>query len=188
MSNKPEPAPVPNSSVPIWELVIADMKERNEIGTKKYGTPLQAFNGRDALVDLTQELMDALVYCKQMMVERDSKSDDSPKGFTFNEYQEQAHKTAIYPTKDTLAYLTMGLVGEAGEIVNKVKKVLRDKGGVLNTATAYDIASEVGDCLWYCAELCRFLGWPLEEVAKANLSKLNTRKQEGTLQGDGDNR
>lgn len=68
-SNKYEPKPTPNNSKPIWELVIEDMKERNKIGIEKYGTPLQANNGRNALVDVYQELLDAAVYIKQRIIE-----------------------------------------------------------------------------------------------------------------------
>lgn len=65
-----EPDPVRTNEVPIWELVIQDMKERDQAGRRKYGTPLQASNGRDALVDLYQELMDACVYIRQEIERR----------------------------------------------------------------------------------------------------------------------
>jgi hypothetical protein len=68
--NKEEKAPVPNDSTPIWNLVVQDMQERNEVGKKKYGTPLQAFNGRNALIDLYQELLDAVVYVRQHLEEQ----------------------------------------------------------------------------------------------------------------------
>ena len=70
--NAPQPAPVSNTSTPIWELVIEDMKRRNELGIERYGTPLQAHNGRIALLDLYQELLDAAVYCRQEMKEREN--------------------------------------------------------------------------------------------------------------------
>jgi len=66
-----QPAPVHNESRPIWELVIEDMKARDNLGRQKYGTPLQANNGRDALVDAYQEALDLAVYLKQSIVERD---------------------------------------------------------------------------------------------------------------------
>lgn len=68
--NAPQPAPIPRRSVPIWELVQADMAERNDAGTAKYGTPLQAHNGRDALVDAYQEALDLCVYLRQAIEER----------------------------------------------------------------------------------------------------------------------
>lgn len=68
--NTPQPRPTTNSSCPIWRLVQEDMAERDQIGRAKYGTPLQAFNGRDALMDLYQELLDAVVYLRQLIEER----------------------------------------------------------------------------------------------------------------------
>ena len=56
--NTPEPAPVPTDGTPIWDLVIADMRERDQEGRRKYGTPLQAGNGRDTLVDAYHEALD----------------------------------------------------------------------------------------------------------------------------------
>jgi len=74
--NKPEPEPVKKDSVAIWDLVVEDMKKRNRVGTEKYGTPLQAFNGRDALVDAYQEALDLVVYLRQKIEEE--KINDSP--------------------------------------------------------------------------------------------------------------
>lgn len=68
--NLPEPAPTTRDSTPIWDLVIADMRERDYTGRAKYGTPLQAGNGRDALVDAYQEALDLAVYLRQAMAER----------------------------------------------------------------------------------------------------------------------
>jgi hypothetical protein len=66
----PEPPPQPNAGQPVWEAVIEDMRARDNLGRAKYGTPLQWFNGRDPLVDLYQELLDAVVYLKQELMER----------------------------------------------------------------------------------------------------------------------
>lgn len=66
----PQPAPIPNGSTPVWDLVIADMSERKEFGGRKYGTYLQPFNGRDALVDAYQEALDLCVYLRQEIEER----------------------------------------------------------------------------------------------------------------------
>jgi hypothetical protein len=68
--NNAEPPPVPNERTPIWDLVVADMQARNRSGTAKYGTPLQAHNGRDALVDAYQEALDLVVYLRQAIEER----------------------------------------------------------------------------------------------------------------------
>lgn len=71
---EPEPAPVANQSPAIWDLVIADMRQRDADGNQKYGTRLQANNGRDALVDAYQEALDLVVYLRQAIEERDAKS------------------------------------------------------------------------------------------------------------------
>ncbi len=68
--NTPEPNPVLNESTPIWDLVILDMKARDNEGRKKYGTPLQAHNGRRPLVDAYQETLDLAVYIRQELEER----------------------------------------------------------------------------------------------------------------------
>ena len=68
--NKPEPAPQHNDSRPVWELVIEDMQKRDHIGREKYGTPLQAFNGRNPLIDAYQEALDLVVYLKQALIEQ----------------------------------------------------------------------------------------------------------------------
>lgn len=68
--NEPQPQPSKNANVPIWDLVIADMRERDAVGRERYGTPLQAHNGRDALVDAYQEALDLVVYLRQCIEER----------------------------------------------------------------------------------------------------------------------
>ena len=70
--NNPEPPPIKNNHPAVWDLVLADMKERDEIGKQKYNTRLQPFNGRDPLVDLYQEILDAAVYIRQVIYERDN--------------------------------------------------------------------------------------------------------------------
>lgn len=67
-----QPAPISNESIPVWDLVIADMKERDQVGRERYGTPLQANNGRDPLVDAYQEALDLVVYLRQAIEERKS--------------------------------------------------------------------------------------------------------------------
>jgi hypothetical protein len=69
-ANVEQPAPIMNTSTPIWELVIADMHERDHVGRQRYGTPLQAHNGRDALLDAYQEALDLVVYLRQAIEER----------------------------------------------------------------------------------------------------------------------
>ena len=107
-----------------------------------------------------------------------------------NQYQTQALKTAIFPDEDptvAIAYLSLGLCGEAGEVANKIKKFIRD-----GTNSYDDLADELGDVLWYIAVLAHYLeadtGLNLDEIAARNLYKLSERAKRGTLQGSGDNR
>lgn len=101
-------------------------------------------------------------------------------------YQVQAKETAIFPKDKALEYLTLGLVGEAGEIANKVKKVIRD-GNRLNNPKQ-NVRDEIGDVLWYCAMLANELNVNLGKIMEDNLRKLSDRKTRGTLSGSGDNR
>lgn len=106
----------------------------------------------------------------------------------FNEYQSRAAKTAIYPEHIGLAYTALGLAGEAGEVADKVKKVYRDNDGMIDHATRYELVKEIGDVLWYVANLLEELNTDMVVAAEANLSKLESRKQRGVLSGSGDNR
>ena len=106
-----------------------------------------------------------------------------------NDYQRESRKTALYPdVGNTAIYPTLGLVGEAGEVADKVKKILRDKKGVFDKNSKDAIKFELGDVLWYISQLASELGYELEEVANTNLQKLNSRKSRGKIQGSGDNR
>ena len=105
------------------------------------------------------------------------------KNMTLSSYQKAAAGTAIYPTQHAITYPALGLAGEAGEVANKVKKIIRD--GKMDKPA---LVAEIGDCLWYIAALCRDLNVDMEVVAKSNLDKLYNRKQKGTLQGSGDTR
>ena len=108
----------------------------------------------------------------------------------FNEYQIEADKTAIYPGKGNiggLVYTALGL-SEAGEVQGKVKKILRDKGGFLTPEDCIEIGKELGDTLWYIAQTATELNLSLDDIAKSNILKLQSRKERGVLQGNGDNR
>lgn len=106
-----------------------------------------------------------------------------------NTYQAEACKTAIPTIDNDVAYLTLAMCGEAGEVADKVKKVIRDKEGNFNDPTTREqIIFELGDVLWYAAVLANALGYELQDVAWLNLAKIDARKLRGTIHGSGDNR
>ena len=107
---------------------------------------------------------------------------------TIKEYSERAIATATYGLGDSIIYPTLGLNGEAGEVAEKVKKVLRDKYGVFDEEIKYDMAREIGDIIWYCNALARDIGYSLEEIMDMNIVKLESRKLRGVISGSGDNR
>ncbi|MEB3159578.1 MAG: nucleoside triphosphate pyrophosphohydrolase family protein [Synechococcus sp.] len=106
-----------------------------------------------------------------------------------NTYQLGARATARYPdVGSNPIYPTLGLSGEAGEVADKVKKVLRDREGVFDSEVCESLKLELGDVLWYVAQLSSELGFSLEEVATANLEKLASRAERGRISGSGDDR
>ena len=108
---------------------------------------------------------------------------------TFNEYQKESKKTAIYPQLgENFIYPTLGLVGESGEVAEKVKKIIRDNEGKMDEKRRKELEKEMGDVLWYLAQLATELDLPLENVAQGNLQKLKSRQERGLLHGNGDNR
>ena len=107
---------------------------------------------------------------------------------TANAYQIEAKKTAIFPSNKALEYLSLGLVGEAGEVAEKVKKVIRDKGGVFDKESKNAIKKELGDVLWYLSNLCTEFNFNLDDVALLNLEKLKLRAAKGKISGSGDDR
>ncbi len=107
-----------------------------------------------------------------------------------NEYQKQALKTALFPKKYKVIYAAMGLGNEAGEVMGKVKKWLRgdDGEGEMSAERKQALKEELGDVLWYLAVLANDLDLDLDDIAKVNINKLQSRKERGTLTGDGDKR
>ena len=106
-----------------------------------------------------------------------------------DEYQKQSRVTARYPNAGrNFIYPTLGLVGEAGEVAEKIKKVLRDDGGVVTDKKKEGIVKELGDVLWYIAQIATELNLSLEDIALQNLKKLRSRAERGVLGGSGDNR
>ena len=103
-------------------------------------------------------------------------------------YQKVALTTAIYPREQAIIYPTLGLTGEAGEVANKVKKIIRDGSNKNDNSMVSEIKSEIGDCLWYIAVLADDIGCKLSDIANTNLIKLANRKEKGTIRGSGDKR
>ena len=106
----------------------------------------------------------------------------------FNAYQRMASKTAIYPEEHRILYPALGLAGEAGEVANKVKKLIRDGPDGRPDDWREQISSEIGDVLWYCAALATDLNMQLGMIAALNEKKLRDRFDRGKLNGSGDNR
>lgn len=109
---------------------------------------------------------------------------------TFDDYQQQA-LTTVLSTDDKfkdLLHWVLGMNGEAGELAEKMKKIIRDKNSVISDEDKLEMAKELGDVLWYIAVFANDLGVPLDTIAQQNLDKLQSRKSRGVLGGSGDNR
>lgn len=100
----------------------------------------------------------------------------------------QQHLNTLESPWNRLVYPILGLVGEAGEIANKAKKIARDKGGNMDTVAQDDAHAELGDVLWYVSAMATELDTELSDVGSSNLDKLSSRKERGVLGGSGDNR
>jgi NTP pyrophosphatase (non-canonical NTP hydrolase) len=105
-----------------------------------------------------------------------------------SDYQRLSRSTAKYPRREALTYPALGLAGEAGEFADHAKKVIRDDGGEVTPQRREAMAKELGDVLWYVAQLASELDLELEQVAQDNLEKLASRMERGVLSGSGDER
>jgi len=105
-----------------------------------------------------------------------------------SDYQRLSRRTAEYPREAWLAYPALGLAGEAGEVAEHAKKAIRDDGGEVVAERRAAMAKELGDVLWYVAQLATELELDLDEIAHANLEKLLSRQRRGVLSGSGDER
>ena len=107
----------------------------------------------------------------------------------FNEYQSKSRKTAKYPAiGHPVIYPALGLVNEAGEVAGKIKKIFRDKGGEISKESRAALKAELGDVLWYIAQVATELNLSLDEIAEYNIAKLYDRLERGKIRGDGDDR
>ncbi|MCP4151906.1 MAG: nucleoside triphosphate pyrophosphohydrolase family protein [bacterium] len=106
-----------------------------------------------------------------------------------NDYQKEALRTAAYPDiGNNFIYPVLGLNGEAGEVAEKIKKVIRDNNAVIDAEAKEALKKEMGDVLWYLAALCHELGLSLDDVAASNIKKLRDRQERDAIHGKGDNR
>ncbi len=111
----------------------------------------------------------------------------------FNEYQEKAYELAQYPQSGAnIIYPALGLAGETGEAVDKIKKIWRNQGvsngKIYTSEQTVELAKELGDVLWYLAAICSELDIELEDVASLNIEKLTSRRERGVIKSEGDNR
>ena len=107
----------------------------------------------------------------------------------FTDYQQKAKATAKYPViGHGVIYPTLGLTNEAGEVSGKIKKVFRDKDGIISDETREALKAELGDVLWYLSQVATELNLSLDEIAEHNIAKLLDRQARGKIRGDGDNR
>ncbi len=108
---------------------------------------------------------------------------------SMNEYQAAARSTAIYPNLGSnYVYPALGLAGESGEVCEKVKKLIRDGDGKINPEFQAAIKKEIGDVLWYVANLATEVGLSMDDIAVTNIQKLQSRQERNVLSGSGDNR
>jgi len=112
------------------------------------------------------------------------------KSLNFKQYQKASNLTSQYPKKKEIEWLypVLGLAGESGEVVEKFKKIFRDKNNKITQKDKQEIGKELGDVLWYVAQICEVIGLDMNDVAKLNLKKLLDRKKRNKIKGDGDNR
>lgn len=105
-------------------------------------------------------------------------------------YQEQAHRTSHETVigGDLLLYPVLGLAGEVGELLNKIKKIYRDRNGIYSEDDRVCVIYELGDILWYTSEIATLFDMQLSEIASINIAKLADRADRGVIGGSGDNR
>ena len=105
-----------------------------------------------------------------------------------DEYQHATEATDMIQPSDKFAYYPLGLNGEAGEVADKFKKILRDKQGYMTQDDRNSIALELGDCMWYIARTAAYLGFSMSQIAQMNIDKLQSRLKRDKISGSGDYR
>ena len=108
---------------------------------------------------------------------------------TFNNYQKESRKTAVYKDQgNNYIYPLLGLAGETGEVVEKFKKMIRNNDGVMTNEIRDSIKKELGDVLWYMAQIATEINVDLDDIAATNIEKLKSRAERGVLKSSGDDR
>lgn len=113
-------------------------------------------------------------------------TDDAVK--TFEDYEKIAMANEVWPKNHYIIFPALGITGEAGEVAEKLKKILRDKNGEFNFTDKLEIVKELGDVLWYLTAMAHDLGYTLQEVAEENIQKIKSRRERDKIHGNGDNR
>jgi NTP pyrophosphatase (non-canonical NTP hydrolase) len=107
----------------------------------------------------------------------------------FDEYQKETRRHAIYPgVGNNFSFPMIGLAGETGEVAEKIKKIIRDKDGIVDEISRAEIKKELGDVLWYLSQIASEFDLSLNEIVKTNIEKIKSRKERDMVHGDGDNR
>lgn len=178
----------------MWKPVYTRDKTGEEVfdGSIAY----QPGNNFDEIINVENE--QAAIRLCELLNERDNEikklSSKAPNSDSMNHYMREAAKTAVYPdagecTAQSLGYLVLALCGEAGELANMYKKVLRGDKQLYDPAVIHQLVGELGGVLWYVSQIANELpGWTLKHVAQKNLDTLASRQQRGVIQGDGDER
>lgn len=157
-----------------WENIEKLHKKQEQKGLKKYGMLLEQnmeLTAGERIQHIQEELIDALMYCEHLKANTGK--------YTVSEYQQQALRTANTETlaepESRLLNGILGLAGEAGEVVDLVKKY-KYQGHILDTE---HLAEEIGDVCWYIVLLCNSIEYDLETVLKMNIEKLKNRYPAG---------
>ncbi len=175
-----------------FEIRLADfeVKPKDVLLLKEWDPEKKEYTGRELKVEVsyvTNTKIAEKFWDKKDIDEKGLWIIGLKKAIDFDEYQRKARTTAIYPNKGkNLIYPVLGLAGETGEVVEKVKKLMRDKDMKIDQEFLDYVKKELGDVLWYIAAICSELGLSMSEVAEHNLSKLFSRKERNVLHGEGD--